>query len=241
MSKIKIIICLLVVAYTLTFPVLATIPTIPIEEYVNAENIENVENVENDEDDEDVKVQKKFIPSRAMITDYFVEGGGLAAGKVSKVTFKLKNMSRTSNITSVLLIGWIDSSAPVEFTGINQAYVEIIFPSEEVEIVLEYYAKNVDMTAIGNVSAGFAIYFHDDALNGNERINNVSVKLPILHGARNTIAEEYMQWSTPSVSRLDRMLTSNIMQAMYAAGLVCCSIWILLLMFFKFGVLKRRF
>lgn len=223
MIKAKKIISLLIAAYMLIFSVSATVYDIE------------------DENDESLVPIGDFIPSRVMITDYFVEGGGFVAGEIRKVTYIVKNMSNVSNVTSVLLIGWIDTVTPVEFTGTNQDYIEIIPPKEEVEFVFEYYTRNVDMTAISNVSAGFTIYYCDDALGGSERTNSVSVKLPVLHGTRSMIDEEYMKWATPSVSRLDRLMSSKLMQALYAACFVWCSIWILLLMLFKLGILKRKF
>jgi len=179
------------------------------------------------------------IPSRVMIMDYFVEDGGFVAGEVSTVTFILKNMSRTSNVTSVLLIGWIDSVSPVEFAETNQAYVEIIPPGEEVAVEFEYYTKNVDMTAISSVSVGFTIYYADDALEA-ERASSTSVRLPVRRGARTTIDEEDMRWSAPWVSNRDRILSSGLMQSAYMAGFVFCAVWALLLALFKFGVFKRR-
>jgi len=181
------------------------------------------------------------MPSRVIITDYFVDGGGFVAGQVSTVTFILKNTNSSSNITSVFLVGWIDSGSPVEFAETNQAYVEMISPGGEVEVVFEYYTKNVDMTAIRSVSVGFYIYYSDNALGDTERSNSVSLRLPVLRGARTTIAEEDMRWSAPMVSNIDNILSSDLMQAVYIAVFVVCVLWSILLVLFRFGILKRRF
>jgi hypothetical protein len=222
MIKIKKMICWMLAAFMLVLPVSAT-------------RIDSIEN-----NDEYVSALMRSIPSRVMIADYYIEDGGLVAGEVSKATFIIRNMSRTSNVTSVFLSGWIDSAAPVEFIGTNQAYVEIINPSQEIAVVFEYYTRNVDMTAIGTVAAGFTIHYSDDAIAGHERSNSVSVRLPVLRGARTAIDEEDMQWPAPWVSDGERFLSANIMQAVYAAGFVFSVIWIILLVLFKFGVLKRK-
>lgn len=224
MIRLKKTLCLIITAFIFAFPILSA-------DYNDMEN----------QSEESIKIPSGSIPSRVIITDYSVEGGGLEAGKVCTVTFIIENTSKVSNVTSVLMTGWIDSVAPVEFAETNQVYVDTIVPGEKVSVVFKYYVKKVDMKAIGNVSAGFTIYYNDEALAMHERTNSISVKLPVLHGEKTTIDEEYMQWSTPLVSNRERLLSSNIMQALYAAGFVFSCIWIVLLILFKFGVLKRGF
>jgi hypothetical protein len=192
-----------------------------------------------DEPDETAVSRRVFPPSRVIITDYFVTGDGLSAGEVSTVTFVLRNMSWVSAVNSVLLTGWIESAAPVEFTGSNQVYIDAIPPRGERLAVFEYYTRHVDMTAISTVSAGFAIVYSDDA--GIERTSNVSVRLPVLRGARTTVSEDDMQWPTPWVSDRNSFLASRLMQIAYAGGFVFCVALIIIIMLFKIGILRRRF
>ena len=132
--------------------------------------------------------------NRVMISDYYVVGGGLVAGEINTAVFILKNTGETSWVTSLLLTGWIDSGAPVDFDGTNQVYVPYIMPRGEVAVEFTYYTKNVDLTLIDTISAGFAINYGDEG-SGAERVNNVSFRPPILyvspsrpHEAANTIA-----------------------------------------------------
>jgi len=223
MIRIKKIICLLIAAFMLACPVLA----VSVADF--------------DPDEESDEAPRRFSPtSRVMITDYSIRGGGLVAGEVSEVMFVLKNTGRWATVNSVLLTGWIESIAPVEFTGTNQIFIESIPAGGEVAVIFEYYTKNVDLTALRSVSAGFNISYGDEAV-GAERSNSVSVRLPVLRGARTTIDEDDMRWSVPQASRRDQLLYSRLMQAAYAGGFIFCGVWIIIIILFKLGVFKRRF
>jgi len=178
-------------------------------------------------------------PGRVLITDFFVMGGGLVAGETSTVVFVLENTGE-AGVNSVVLTGWIDPAAPVEFTGTNQVYVGSIAPGGEASAMFEYYTRNVDLTALHSISAGFTISYGDEAV-WAERSNSVAVRLPVLRGARTTVGEEDMRWSEPYISRMAELLTSRAMQALYAGGFVLCSVLAALILLLKLGILKRRF
>ena len=160
--------------------------------------------------------------SRVLIDEYYVIDGGLVAGKTSTAVFMLKNTGVTANVNSVLITGWIETGAPVEFTGSNQAYVPVIPPGGLVAVEIEYSTKNVDLTSIESVSAGFTISYGDEG-SGVERTNSVSLRLPVSGGRNVVISEEDMHWTAPGDSALDGLLYSENMQLIYAAGLaICC-------------------
>jgi len=178
-------------------------------------------------------------PSRIVITEYSVGDGGLKAGEASTALFTLKNMNDSFNVNSILITAWVDSAAPVEFIGTNQSYIALLTPGGEAKAVFVYYTKNVDISAIGSVSAGFSIQYFDES-DGKERTNNISVRLPVVNYTDTTLDEAYMQWQTPSESAVDEMLYSMRMQAIYVAGLVFSCICIAVLLLFKFTVLRRK-
>jgi len=167
--------------------------------------------------------------SRVLIDDYYVVGGGLAAGKTSAAVFMLKNTGMTASVNSVLITGWIETGAPVEFTGSNQAYVPLIPPGGIVAVEIEYSTKNVDLTSIESVSAGFTISYGDEG-SGAERTNSVSLRLPVSGGRNVVIKEEDMHWTVPGESALDELLYSRNMQFVYAAGLALCCFGIVVIL-----------
>jgi len=179
------------------------------------------------------------LPSRVIITSYSISGGGLVAGETRRATFVLENTSVTAYISSVLVTGRIESTAPVYFVGTNQVYIGRIPPGGNVEVVFEYYTQRVDMAAVGRVYAGLTVQYADEATRV-ERINNITVHLPVLLEVRTPINEEQMQWQMRELSRIDSLLYSSVMQALYLGIIVFCVIWIVLLILFKFGILKRR-
>jgi len=179
------------------------------------------------------------VPSRVIITDFFIEGGGLEAGGISMAVFMLKNTSETANVNSVLLTGSIDTTAPLELVGTNQAYVRLIPPGGEVEVEFEYYTRNVDLTSIDCISVGFTIHYGDEGT-GVERMNSVTLRLPVLRNANTAVDEADMLWPVPQDSALDEFLYSRLMQAAYAAGLVICCVGIAVLLLFKMGILRFK-
>jgi len=194
------------------------------------------EEAEYEEDEQ----QGTSSPSRVIIIDYSIHGDGLAAGEVSTGIFVLKNTSAAAYVSSVLLTGWIETSAPVHFTGTNQAYIGRIPPGGTVNVAFEYYSENIDMAAISSINAGFAIHYADEAT-GIERANNVTLRLPVLREGRPPLYPEQLTWQTRELSRLDSLLYSRTMQTVYLGTIIFCAIWIILLMLFKFGILKRKF
>ena len=214
-KPLKIIISVVLCLFMLTFPVFATV-------YI-----------------EDAPTQQRFPPARVIVTGFSVNGGGLIAGEVSTVEFVLFNTSTNTAVTSVLLTGWIDSIAPVEFTETNQAFIRRIPPGGEAVVTFEYFTRNVDMTAIGTVSAGFSIHYSEE-LSGLDRSNTVSLNLPVLRRARTTVNDEDMFWPAPFVSDLDRFLVSRTMQTVYVGGFVLCGILIVIILLFKLGILRFK-
>ena len=183
---------------------------------------------------------KAAPPSRVLITDYSVRGGGLMAGEVSTAVFTLTNMSSETAVNSVLITGWIEAAAPVEFTRTNQVYVARIPPGGEATVVFEYYTRHVDMTAIGTVSVGFSIAYSEEE-GGTERSNNVSLRLPVQRGARTTVRDDDMEWPMPWVSDFDRLLASRAMQMVYVGGAAFSGVLTVIIMLFKTGILRRKF
>ena len=179
-------------------------------------------------------------PGRVIITDFYIMGGGLIPGETSTAVFLLQNKGQNSYVNGVLLTGWIDSAAPVEFADTNQVYAGRMEPGAEVTITFEYYTRKVDLTAFRGVYAGFAISYGDEATN-SVLTNNVSFSLPVLSTSRVMIDEEDMKWAVPHTSNIDEFLSSGIMQAVYAGVFVLCTIWIILIFLFKLDILKRRF
>jgi len=171
-------------------------------------------------------------PSRVVIADYTIEGGGLAAGETVTAEFKLRNTGASASVSSVLVTGWIDTAAPVEFIGVNQAYVASIPPRGESVVRFTYYTRDVDLSGVGSVSAGFAIAYGDEG-SASERTNNVSVRLPVLHSDAARVSESDFYWLEPQASALDTFLYSERMQLVYAAGLSCSGAFILILFVFK--------
>jgi len=222
MNKIKKIICLLLAVLILASPVLAgPMPARPTEE------------------PEVTRPAFTSPPSRVIITGYTVSGGGLVAGEVSTVEFTIRNTGQWVGVSSVLLTGSIESAAPVEFTGTNQAFVDRIPPGGEAVVIFEYYTRNVDLTALRSVSVSFVIGYEDESI-GIERFINVSVRLPVLRGARTMIDDEDMRWSVPQTRRRDQLLYSRLMQMAYAGGIVFFGIWIIIILLFKIGVFRRK-
>jgi len=216
MIKIKKIICALIAAFILILPVTA----VPVDEEVTPPSWTSP-------------------PSRVIITGFTVRGGGLVAGEVSTVVFTLRNTGRWVGVSSVIMTGSIESAAPVEFVGTNQVFIGRIPPDSETTVEIEYYTRNVDLTALRSISASFLIGYEDESI-GIERFNSVSVRLPVLRGARTTIDEENMRWAVPHTSRRDALLYSGAMQAVYTGGFILCAIWIIIILLFKLGILRRK-
>jgi len=171
------------------------------------------------------------VPSRVIIADLYVEGGGLTAGETCTAVFVLKNTSETSGVTGVLVSGWIGDGEPVEFDGVNQVYVPFISPGSEASVEFMYFTGNVDLASTTGITAGFTISYKDEGA-GIDRTNNVSVRLPVLHKSYTAVSEADMRWPEPVTTAFDAFLTARFMQAIYLIGLVfCCtgSVFLLLL------------
>jgi len=76
--------------------------------------------------------------SRVLIDEYYIIDGGLSAGRTSTAVFLLKNTGVTASVNSVLITGWIETGAPVEFAGSNQVYVPLIPPGGIIAVEVEY-------------------------------------------------------------------------------------------------------
>ena len=181
---------------------------------------------------EPAAVESMAPPSRVVIADYAVEGGGLAAGKTVTAEFTLRNTGASAYVNSVLVTGWIDSASPVEFIGVNQAYVASIRPRGEAVVRFTYYTRDVDLSGVGSISAGFAITYGDEG-SAVERTNNVSVRLPVLRADAARWDESDFYWPEPQDTALDTFLYSRRMQFVYAAGLACSGFFILVLFVLK--------
>jgi len=177
-------------------------------------------------------------PSRVIITDFWVDGGGLAAGETSAVVFALHNTG-VDYVYSVILTGWIEPASPVTFTETNQIYVGSIAPFGETFVTVEYFTSYVDLTALRSVPAGFTINYADTATD-IERTNSVTVLLPVVRGLRTAVYEGDMQWDEPHISQVDEFLTSSTMQAVYLGIFTLCAALIMVLLLFKAGILKRK-
>jgi len=190
-------------------------------------------------DNEIEETETMTPPSRVIVVDHSVEGGGLVAGEISTVLLRLQNTSDYYGINSVLLTGWIESGAPVEFTATNQVYAGRIAPGGEIIVELMYYTQNVDLTAIASVTVGFAINYGDEATSV-ERVSNVSINLPVLRGLRTTVEEVDMIWEAYYPSRVNVILSSREMQIVYLGLLVVSLLLSIVLILFKVGILVRK-
>lgn len=178
------------------------------------------------------------IPSRIIITDYFIEGGGLVAGETNSAVFVLRNTSMSSKVTSVLLTGWIDNEAPAEFDSTNQIYVPSIPPGGESSVEIKIYTNAVDLTSINSIAAGFTVSYNDEE-SQIMRSDDVCVRLPVLHVPSAIIDEANLLWQAPALSAIDKFLNAKYTQTLCITGLIVCSIGsiIKLLIMFK----KLRF
>lgn len=222
--------CILIVTVIFTMPVLAVDTDELYDQDDSYEPYEPVTELEH---------VRMAAPSRVIISDFLVVGGGLSAGETSTVVFVLRNTGQYADINSVVLTGWIDSDAPVSFVDTNQAYAGRIPPGEEIFVMIDYYTRNVNLTALKSVPVGFNISYGDEATN-SERTSSVTVLLPVLHGAVTVVNEEEMHWVLPHVSNFDEFMSSRIMQTVYVTVLVVCIILIILKLLFKVGLLKLK-
>ncbi|MCL2426022.1 MAG: hypothetical protein FWD05_06765 [Oscillospiraceae bacterium] len=188
---------------------------------------------------EEVGAESMTPPSRVIVVGYTVGGGGLAAGEISNVAIKLRNTSDNYYVNSVLLTGWIESGAPIEFSTTNQEYGGRIAPDEETIVTFTYYTQNVDLTAIASVTVGFTINYGDEATNV-ERVSNVSINLPVLRGLRTSVEDADMIWATYYPSRINVILSSGGMQAVYVGLLVASLLLSVILILFKVGIFVRK-
>ena len=192
-----------------------------------------------DEDDPEVTPESNAVPSRVIVADHYIEGGGLAAGETGTAVFVLKNTSETSNVSGLLVSGWIADGEPVEFDGVNQAYVPLLLPGSQTAVELKYFARNVDMTTVRSVSVGLTVSYKDEG-SGIDRTNNISLRLPVIHTSYPAVSEADMRWQTPAVSAFDEYLTSRLMQVVYMAGLIICFAGSVILLLFKTKVLRYK-
>ena len=179
------------------------------------------------------------VPSRVIIVDHFIMGGGLAAGETGTAVFILRNTSETHNVSGVLVSGWIGDGEPVEFAGVNQAYVPLILPGGEVSVEFEYSTGNVDLTSIKSFSAGFTISYKDEG-SGTDRTNYVSVRLPVFSNSYTAVSDADMRWPTPVVSSADAFLATRFMQVVYMIGLIACLAGSLVLLLYKTELLRGK-
>ena len=185
--------------------------------------------------------KQAVIPSRIIINDYFIDGGGLVAGEISAAVLVLRNTSKTSTVSSLLLTGWIDSEAPAEFYGTNQIYVPAIPPSGDTSVELEIYTNNVDLSSINSISAGFIIDYKDEE-SEIERSTNISIRLPILRKTQSAIDEADMNWMEPETSTLYELMNADYMQKIYITGFIVCCLGSIVMIMVKLKVLRfKRF
>jgi len=173
------------------------------------------------------------VPSgRVIVADYYTADGGLTAGKTCTVTYILHNTAKSAAVSNVLVNGWVESGAPVDLVGINQVFLPRISPDGEAAFELEYYTKNVDLTAIDSYSVGLTISYIDEGTK-TERTNSVSLRLPVSDSAIIAVDEADMRWQTPESSTLFRLLNSWPMQLVFLVGLFACGAGIALLLLGK--------
>jgi len=182
--------------------------------------------------DEPADAKPAAPASRVVISDYYIVGDGLVSGTQSTLVIVMKNTSETDNVSSVLVTGWIETGAPVEFVGANQAYVPHILPGREATVEFEYSTKNVDLSSIDGISAGFTILYSDES-SGTERTNNVSLRLPVSSGDDSVFDEADMRWPEPKPSAMDAFLYAKYMQTIYVAGIILCCVCVVILLFNK--------
>jgi len=175
--------------------------------------------------------------SRVIISDYHIVGDGLVSGKQCTLVIRLQNVSGVENVNSVLVTGWIEAGAPVEFVGVNQAYIPRILPGDEADMEFEYYTKHVDLSSIDSISAGFTILYSDEG-SGTERTNSVSLRLPVSSGTDSAFDETDMRWPEPGHSALDEFLYSTFMQTVYIAGIIFCCVCVVILLLNKARVAR---
>jgi len=178
-------------------------------------------------------------PSRIIISDYFIEGEGLVAGEISAAVITLQNTSDYYYLNSILITGWIEPGAPVEFLTTNQEYAGRLPPGEEISVTIMYYTQNVDLTAVSSVEAGFTIHFGDEATQ-TERTNNVSINLPVLRGVITAIERADMVFETYTPSSIDILLSSRNMQAVYLGVLIASFLFSVIIILFKARVFVRK-
>ena len=177
-------------------------------------------------------------PSRIIVTAYSAEGGGLTPGNSCAVTIELQNTSAISRVNSVLITGWIDSSAPVHFAETNQAYITTIPPNGTAYAEFIYYTEKIALSAVESVNAGFNIYYSDEVA-GADRTNNVSVRIPVLYEKTDT--EKEIRWQDPPAAGVEALLFSARMQPIYSAVTVFCLFGVVLSLLNKIRIALRRF
>jgi len=186
-----------------------------------------------------VSPESDAVPSRVIIEDLYVEGGGLAAGKPGTAVIVLRNTSATASVTGLLVSGWIGDGEPVEFEGVNQVYVPFMAPGGNASVDFKYLTGNVDLTSTTSISAGFTISYKDEG-SGIDRTNNVSVRLPVLNKSYTAVSEADMRWPEPVTTAFDAFLASRFMQIIYLMGLIGCCTGIVVLLLSKKKILHIK-
>ena len=120
----------------------------------------------------------------------------------------------------------------MEFVGTNQNYAGHIPPGGEVVVEFNYYTRNIDLRGVGSFSAGFAVHYIDE-ISGTEQVNNISVRLPVLHSAQVAIGDRHMEWPISEHSSLDEFLSSHYVQVFSGLGFLVCFIGIGMIILFK--------
>jgi len=175
-------------------------------------------------------------PSRIIIVDHMITDGGLTAGEQSTVVFLLRNTGRDAAVSSVLITGSIDQTAPMVFIGANQDYVSRIGPGAQAVVKFDFYVQDIDLTLVRNVAANFMIEYFDES-SWTTRVNNVSIRLNVTNDTRATVSEEDMVFPVHEVSNLEELMFSAQMQEVYTFGLIICIAGVVLILLYK--LLKR--
>ena len=175
-------------------------------------------------------------PSRVLIVTHHITGGGLTAGKQNTVSFLLRNTGQEAAVSSVLITGWIDQTAPMVFIGANQDYVARIEAGAEAVVTFDLYVQDIDLSLVRNIALNFMVEYFDEST-WVVRSNNVLIRLNVTSGTGATVSEEDMVFPVREKSNLEELVNSAKMQKLYTLGLISCIVGIVLLLLCR--LLKR--
>jgi len=189
-----------------------------------------------DVEEEEISEPDPLPPSRILIVDHIISGDGLTAGEKNTVVFLLRNTGQEAAVSSVLITGWLDQSAPVAFIGANQAYVPRIEPGSTAIVQFDFLVQDIELALISNIASNFMIEYFDES-SWVERSNTVSIRLNVTSEIGVIIGEEDMLFPIHEKSQLEELLQSPEMQKIYILGLIICCAGVALILLYR--LLKR--